>query len=101
MHGGSQGSFSKALWGAVLAFGIEYVFRLRSEVKRLQNIEGQMESAAQQRENERKLWEYELLLANPKAAIAEVEVEVWGGAFNEAQKSGHFLPLEASERGST
>lgn len=75
--------------GLVLAFGVEYVLRLRSEVRRLQHIERTNEHERKLREQERELWEYQVALARREAAIAQVETEVYGGIVTEMAKRGN------------
>ena len=68
---------------------------LRTEVQRLRNIERELTSEKNARADERRLQQHELLVAKRHAAMAEVAVEVWSGAFNEAQEAGSFPPSTA------
>jgi hypothetical protein len=79
--------------GLAVAFAAEYILRLRSEVARLHSIESELASEKESRAEERKLREYEVFVAKRQVAIAEIELEVWGGAFREAQESGNFPSL--------
>lgn len=79
--------FAGVLLGLAVEFGAEHVLRLRAEVLRLQSIERQLADEQAQRKQERELREYQLMVANRRAAVAEVDVEVWGGLFNEANKA--------------
>lgn len=84
-----------ALVGLAVELGVEYGVRLLREVERLAGIEAQAADERERREYERNLWEYQLLVANRARAVAEVDVSVWGGLFNEQQKnSPHPVPVE-------
>ncbi|MDQ4144702.1 MAG: hypothetical protein M3198_13355 [Actinomycetota bacterium] len=81
--------------GLAIAFSVEYFLRLHAEVKRLHAVERDLENERKQRAEERRLYERQVEIAKREAAINAVDVEVWGGAFNEAQTTGHFLPVSA------
>jgi hypothetical protein len=81
--------------GLTLAFGVEYVLRLRAEVRRLHSIEQELASARTLWDQERELRDDQLALARRETAISQVEAKVWGDAFIEAQKTGRLLPLAA------
>lgn len=95
----SGGSVWAGVVGALVGFGVElgveYVVRLHREVERLAAIEARAADEREHREYERKLWEHQLLVANRARAVAEVDVSVWGGLFNEQQKnSPHPVPVD-------
>jgi hypothetical protein len=54
-----------------------------------------LEQCERQREQERALIERQLLIANRTIAMQEVDIEVWGGAFNEAAGGKPPLSLAA------
>jgi hypothetical protein len=81
--------------GLVLVFGVEYLLRLRAAVGDLHRLTGELESERQLRGEERELQDRMLLEERYKVAIAEVDIQVWGDAFNEAAKTGRILPLAA------
>jgi hypothetical protein len=41
------------------------------------------------------LLEHKVKVPTAEAGINAIHVKIWGGAFPEAQKTGHFLPLSA------
>lgn len=81
--------------GLAIVLGVEYVLHLRAEVRRLHGIEARSAAESAQRVEERKLWEYQIAVAKRESAINGVGLKVFGGAFNEAQQTGQFLPLSA------
>jgi hypothetical protein len=83
------------LVGLLVAFGIEYFARLHGEVKRLRDIERELENERKQRTEEHRLYERQLAIAERAAGINAVDVEVWSRAYNEARETGRFLPLPA------
>jgi len=81
--------------GLVVAFGVEYLVRLRIAVRHLGTLEQQLAAEMDARVEERKLHERLLLIERRRVAVAEVDIEIWGGAYNETAKTGHVLPLSA------
>jgi cellobiose-specific phosphotransferase system component IIA len=77
-----------AVIGLVVAFAVEYVGRLRAEVRRLQHIEQTNTTERQLRKRERELWEYQVQLARREAAIAEAHSKVYGDVVVELARSG-------------
>lgn len=75
--------------GLLVAFGAEYLLRLRAEVRRLQHIERTNENERKLREQERELWEYQVQLARREAAISDVNSKVYGDIVIELAKSGN------------
>lgn len=94
---------AKAAWaglaglilGLVCAFGIEYLARLRVAVRRLRVIEQQLAAEKESRAEERKLYDRLLLIERRRVAVAEVDINVWAGAYDELAKTGHVLPFSA------
>jgi hypothetical protein len=84
-----------AVAGVLLAFGFEHLFDWRADVKallaRITELEGRLESAQQLN----RLLEHKVRITKAEADINAIHVKVWGGAFTEAQTTGHFLPLSA------
>lgn len=64
------------------------------DVRRLRAVERDLETLKREHAAERHLWAYRLEASELRLAVSQVEVEVWGGAFNEAA-SGQVLPLAA------
>ncbi len=81
--------------GLMLALGIEYLLRLRAAVGDLHTLARELESERELRGEERKLYDRQLLEERYRVAIAEVDIQVWGDAFNEAARTGRVLPLAA------
>lgn len=84
-----------AVVGLLVVFAAEHHLHLLSEVKRLQHAERELASEREQRVEERRLWDYQLALAQRESAINAVAVEVFGGALTEAMQTKQFLPLSA------
>jgi hypothetical protein len=83
------------LVGLALAFAGEYLLRLHADVRRLRDVDRQLEAEREQRAEERRIWSYRIEAERRRAEVAAVGTEVFGGAFNEAQATGHFLPVSA------
>jgi L-lactate permease len=90
--GNALGGILGAVVGLAVAFGAEHVLGLRSEVQRLQNIEGEMASAKEARAEERRLQQHEVLVAKRRAEVAEVQFKVWADAHREAEETGNLVP---------
>jgi len=60
-----------AVVGLLIALGIEHVVWLHREVRRLQHIERESTAAAELREEERRLWSYQLALEQRRFAVSE------------------------------
>lgn len=84
-----------AVLGLLIAFAVERLLEQRAEVKVLRMRVVELEAAGAQREQLDRLRDYQLAVAQRTAAVAAIETKVWGGAFNEALRTGHFLPVEA------
>jgi hypothetical protein len=83
------------LVGLAVSFGMEQIVRLHIEVGRLQGVKRDLQIERTRRAEEQRLYERQLVIAKREAAINAVDVEVWGGAYNEAQATGQFLPVDA------
>lgn len=81
--------------GLAAAFAVEYLLHSHRELRRLHDIERELAAEREQRAEERRLWEYQVTVAQRTAAVSEIGAEVFGGAFNEALRTGQFLPLSA------
>jgi hypothetical protein len=87
--------FAGLMVGLAIAFATEYVVQLHREVRRLQGMERELRADREQRVEERRLWEHQIAVAKREAAVSAIGTEVFGGAFNEAARTGHILPLAA------
>lgn len=65
--------------GLVVAFGVEYLVRLHIAVRRLGTLERQLAVETEARIEERKLHVRLLLIERRRVAVAEVDIEIWGG----------------------
>lgn len=81
--------------GVLVAFVAEALLDREGEVAALRERVRELEEAAEQYAEERKLWEYQLALAQREAAVNGNSIEVWGGAYSEAMRTGHLLPVAA------
>jgi len=101
--GGWPANAAEAAWlglagllvGLALAFATEYIVRLHSQVSRLKYIERDMHAQREQQTQGRQLFEQQLAVKQREADIRAVFVEVWGGAYAEAIKTGQVLPVAA------
>lgn len=84
-----------ALFGVVAVFATEYLIRLHLAVGRLHRVERALEAERESRIEERALRNRLLQVERRKVAIAEVDNEIWNGAFREMEKSGRILPYAA------
>jgi hypothetical protein len=81
--------------GLLVAFFIEHALDWRAKSKSRGNQVVELERELWEAKRLQKILEHRARVAQAEAAISQIGTEVFGGAFNEALQTGHFLPVDA------
>src|ERR1039458_2075474 len=81
--------------GALLAFGAEHLFDGQAELHRLRNRVSEVEAEIENVHKLNNLLEHQTRVAQAEAGINAIWMEVYGGALQEAARTGSVLPMEA------
>lgn len=84
-----------AVVGLLMALFLEYIVRLHIDVRRLRDAPRQLEAERRLREEERRVWSYQLAGERRRLAVSEIGVKVYSGALSEVDPGGQRLPLPA------
>lgn len=84
-----------AIVGLFVAFFIEHVLEWRTKAHTLDKRIVELERELWESKRLHKILEHRVRVAQAEAAISAIGTEVFGGAFNEAARTGHILPIEA------
>jgi cell division protein FtsB len=84
-----------AVIGVLLAFGAEHLFDGQAELHRLRNRVSEVEAEIENVHKLNNLLEHQTRVAQAEAGINAIWMEVYGGALQEAARTGSVLPVEA------
>jgi hypothetical protein len=84
-----------AIVGLLVGFFVEHALDWRAEARSQGQRVSELEREVEHQKKLHKILEYRTRVAQAEAGISQIGTEVFGGAFNEAQRTGHFLPVEA------
>lgn len=84
-----------AVVGTLIAFVVERLIDDYGELRNLRTREREFDAATTQREQERKLWEHRIVVAQRESALNAAMLKVWGDGYIEGIRTGHYPPLEA------
>jgi hypothetical protein len=95
LTGSAIAALAGVVVGILVAFGVERVVDDRAELRVLRERVRECEAASDERERERKLWEHRIAVANRESALHAAMLKVWGDAYVEGTRTGHYPPLDA------
>jgi hypothetical protein len=84
-----------AVSGVLFAFGVERLLDRRAELQRLRSRVTEVEAEIEKVRKLSKLLEHQTRVAQAEAGINAIWMEVYGGALQEAAKTGSVLPMDA------
>jgi hypothetical protein len=84
-----------AVIGVLFAFGVERLLDGRAELRRLRSRVAEVEAEIENVRKLNELLEHQTRVAQAEAGINAIWMEIYGGALQEAAKTGSVLPMDA------